>query len=88
MEELKKLLLELLNERGPVSIDIDTDHIVIPIKRYEELLRAETELSAIYSVQQNVSSYALADTIEMLRKALHPELSNPEGTPEAAPDAE
>ena len=58
--------IQPLEEGGPrhqAEIHIDTDHVCIPVTRFEELLHAEAELDVLLRAYQALDSYRLEDVM-------------------------
>lgn len=65
MDKLSKgTFLEQTTKTGTIEVCIDHDHITIPISRYEELIRAETERDVILRAYQAFTGFRLSDAIE------------------------
>ena len=65
MDKLSKgTFLEQTTKAGTIEVCIDHNHITIPISRYEELIRAETERDVILRAYQVFTGSRLSDAIE------------------------
>lgn len=65
MDKLSKgTFLEQTTKTGTIEVCIDHNHITIPISRYEELIRAETERDVILRAYQAFTGSRLSDAIE------------------------
>ena len=66
MENTERKQEEMKVREGLLELCIDHDHITIPIRRFEELKKAEVYLEIIIRAYRNSKSYELEDRLDLL----------------------
>lgn len=54
---------ETIISEGMLELCIDKEHITIPVERFQELLKTETELAIVRRTYEAAESYSLQDAL-------------------------
>lgn len=68
---------ETIISEGILELCIDKEHITIPVERFQELLKTETELAIVRRAYESAESYSLQDALSYVfgpRKTKSPDV--------------
>ncbi|MCF8017803.1 MAG: hypothetical protein K9L62_00260 [Vallitaleaceae bacterium] len=66
MENTENKKEEMNVHEGALELCIDTDHITIPVSRFEELVKAEIKLDIVRQVYETKESYSMKDSLLLI----------------------
>lgn len=66
MENKEHKEKEITISEEALELCIDTEHITIPVSRFQELVRAEIKLDIIRQVYETKESYSVKDNLSLI----------------------